>query len=46
MPGGVLVLAHDGELLGAVGVTGDTPVNDELAAVAGVDAAGYVAETG
>ena len=44
--GGVLVRDKDGNLLGAVGVTGDTSDNDELCAVAGIEAAGFVAETG
>jgi uncharacterized protein GlcG (DUF336 family) len=39
MPGGVLIM-NDGVLVGAVGVTGDTPDNDEIAALAGVEAAG------
>jgi uncharacterized protein GlcG (DUF336 family) len=46
VPGGVLVRAGDGTLLGAVGVTGDTSDNDEAAAVAGIEAAGLTAETG
>jgi uncharacterized protein GlcG (DUF336 family) len=46
VPGGVLVRTSDGELVGAVGVSGDTSDNDELAAVAGIEAAGLVAETG
>jgi uncharacterized protein GlcG (DUF336 family) len=46
VPGGVLVRSSDGELLGAVGVTGDTSDNDEAAAVAGIEAAGLTAETG
>jgi uncharacterized protein GlcG (DUF336 family) len=44
VPGGVLVRAADGTLLGAVGVSGDTSDNDETAAVAGVEAAGLVAQ--
>jgi len=44
--GGVLVRDNDGNLLGAVGVTGDTSDNDEVAAVAGITAAGFVADTG
>jgi uncharacterized protein GlcG (DUF336 family) len=36
--GGVLVRSADGQLLGAVGITGDTSDNDELCAVAGVEA--------
>ena len=46
VPGGVFVQTSDGELLGAVGVTGDTSDNDEAAAVDAVDAAGLVAVTG
>ena len=44
--GGVLVRAADGELLGAVGISGDTSHNDEIAAVAGVQAVGLVADGG
>jgi len=46
VPGGVLIRSKDGELLGAVGVTGDISDNDEQCAVAGIEAAGLVAETG
>ncbi len=46
VPGGVLVRAADGSLVGAVGVTGDTSDNDEAAAVAGIEGAGLTAETG
>ena len=46
VPGGVLVRNSDGELIGAVGVTGDTSDNDELCAVAGIEAAGLIADTG
>lgn len=45
VPGGVLVVP-EGRLVGAAGVTGDSSDNDELAAVAGIDTAGLVAETG
>lgn len=44
--GGVLIRDADGALLGAVGVSGDTSDNDEIAAVAGIEAAGLTAETG
>ena len=43
VPGGVLVRGDD-ELLGAVGVTGDTSDHDEDAAVAGVLQAGLRAQ--
>jgi uncharacterized protein GlcG (DUF336 family) len=42
-PGGVLI-ARDGVLVGLIGVSGDTGPNDELCAVAGVDASGLVAQ--
>ncbi|KUR73195.1 GlcG protein [Novosphingobium fuchskuhlense] len=41
--GGVLVRGSDGAVIGAVGVTGDTSDNDELAALAGIKAAGLSA---
>ncbi|MFK7889640.1 MAG: heme-binding protein [Granulosicoccus sp.] len=46
VPGGVLIRTKDGELIGAVGVTGDTSDNDERCAVAGITASGFVADTG
>jgi uncharacterized protein GlcG (DUF336 family) len=46
VPGGVFVRDAEGTLLGAVGVTGDLSLNDEAAAVAGIEAAGLVAVTG
>lgn len=46
VPGGVLVKDADGALLGAVGITGDTSDNDELAAVSGIEGAGLVAQPG
>jgi uncharacterized protein GlcG (DUF336 family) len=46
VPGGVFVRDAAGTLLGAVGVTGDASLNDEAAAVAGIEAAGLVPITG
>ncbi len=46
VPGGVLIRAKDGELLGSVGISGDASEKDEICAVAGVQAAGLVADTG
>jgi len=46
VPGGVLVRDEAGALVGAVGVSGDTSDNDETAAVAGIEAAGLVAQPG
>ena len=44
--GGVLVRNADGEILGAVGVSGDTSDHDETCAVAGIEAAGLTADGG
>jgi uncharacterized protein GlcG (DUF336 family) len=45
VPGGVLIM--DGvTLLGAVGISGDTSDNDEICAVAGIEAAGLKANAG
>jgi uncharacterized protein GlcG (DUF336 family) len=41
--GGVLIADADGAILGAVGVTGDTSDNDEICALAGLEAAGFTA---
>lgn len=39
-PGGVLIAAADGEVLGAIGISGDIGDNDEVCAMAGIDAVG------
>ena len=41
--GGVVVLDGNGERIGAVGISGDTSDNDEVAAIAGIEAAGLTA---
>jgi uncharacterized protein GlcG (DUF336 family) len=46
VPGGVLVKDTAGKIIGAVGVSGDTSDNDEVAAKAGIEAAGFVADGG
>jgi uncharacterized protein GlcG (DUF336 family) len=46
VPGGVLVRDSDGKVVGAVGISGDTSDNDEKAAVAGIEAAGFSADPG
>lgn len=46
VPGGVLVRDSEGRIIGAVGITGDTSVNDEICAVHGIKAAGLTADTG
>ena len=45
VPGGVLIRSGTA-LLGAVGISGDTSDNDEICAVAGIEAASLTAETG
>lgn len=45
VPGGVLIRSG-GEIVGAVGITGDTSDNDETAAIAGIEAAGMEADAG
>ncbi len=44
--GGVLVRDAAGAIIGAVGISGDASPNDEICAVAGIEAAGLVADTG
>ena len=44
VPGGVLVRDKRGNVIGAVGVTGDTSDNDLIAAMAGLEAAGLDGE--
>ena len=44
-PGGVLI-AEGGEVIGAVGISGDTGDNDEVCALAGIQAAGLAAIPG
>ena len=46
VPGGVLIRAGAGEIIGAVGISGDTSDKDEECAVAGIRAAGLTADTG
>jgi uncharacterized protein GlcG (DUF336 family) len=46
VPGGVLIKNAEGTLLGAIGISGDNSDNDEIAAVAGVEAAGLTPVTG
>ncbi len=46
VPGGVLIRDGDGKPVGAVGITGDTSDNDEICAIAGVEAAGFTADVG
>jgi uncharacterized protein GlcG (DUF336 family) len=46
VPGGVLIRDAKGAVVGAVGVSGDTSDNDELAAAEGIASAGLQADTG
>lgn len=46
VPGGVLIKDSAGNILGAVGISGDISENDELCAVAGILAAGLIPDTG
>ena len=42
--GGVLIRNANGEVVGAVGISGDNSDNDEIACMAGIDAAGLVGD--
>ncbi|WUN55427.1 heme-binding protein (plasmid) [Rhodococcus sp. NBC_00297] len=44
VPGGVLIRDQDSELIGAIGISGDTSDADEAACVAGVHAVGLLAQ--
>jgi uncharacterized protein GlcG (DUF336 family) len=44
--GGVLIRDSNGGIVGAVGISGDSSDNDEAAAVAGIEAAGFTADGG
>ena len=46
VPGGVLIRNTGGDIIGSVGISGDTSANDELCAVAGIKAAGLLPDTG
>jgi uncharacterized protein GlcG (DUF336 family) len=44
VPGGILVRDKKGQVIGAVGVTGDTSDNDEVAGLSGIEAAALTGE--
>lgn len=44
VPGAVIARRADGSIAGAVGVSGDTSDNDEICAIAGIEAAGLAAQ--
>lgn len=46
VPGGVLIRNAAGDIVGAVGISGDTSDRDEMCAVAGIEAAGLRADPG
>jgi uncharacterized protein GlcG (DUF336 family) len=46
VPGGVLIKRADGEIIGAVGISGDHPEHDEACAVHGIEQARLVADPG
>ena len=45
-PGGVLIRNAAGDVIGCVGISGDTSDKDEVCAVAGIEAAGLKADPG
>jgi uncharacterized protein GlcG (DUF336 family) len=45
-PGGVLIRDGEGEIIGSVGISGDTSDKDEACAIAGIEAAGLFADPG
>ncbi|MNF10571.1 hypothetical protein D3C80_2115520 [compost metagenome] len=46
VPGGVLVRNGAGEVIGAIGISGDSSDNDERCAIAGVLGANLVPDSG
>ena len=45
-PGGILVRDAAGDVVGAVGISGDTADNDEICGITGIEAAGLKADPG
>jgi uncharacterized protein GlcG (DUF336 family) len=46
VPGGVLIRDKAGEIIGSVGISGDTSDKDETCAVHGIKSAGLAPDTG
>ncbi len=46
VPGGVLIRSSSGDIIGSVGISGDTSDNDEICAVYGIKSAGLTPDTG
>ncbi|MGI9370189.1 MAG: GlcG/HbpS family heme-binding protein, partial [Ruegeria sp.] len=44
VPGGILLRDKKGDVIGAIGVTGDTSDNDAAAGLAGIEAASLIGE--
>jgi uncharacterized protein GlcG (DUF336 family) len=44
VPGGVLIKNTDGDIIGAVGISGDASHKDEACAIAGIHAAGLISD--
>jgi uncharacterized protein GlcG (DUF336 family) len=44
VPGGVLIINENGEVIGAVGISGDTSEKDEFCAISAIQAAGHTSE--
>jgi uncharacterized protein GlcG (DUF336 family) len=43
--GGVIIMDQSGSVIGAVGITGDSSDNDEICALAGIEAVNLIART-
>ena len=46
VPGGVLIRDNEKNIVGALGISGDSSDNDEIAAIAGIEAEGFIADKG
>ena len=46
VPGGVIIRGADGDIVGAVGISGDVSDKDEICAVSGIEAAGLEPQPG
>ena len=46
VPGGVLIKDKNNNIVGSLGISGDTSDNDEIAAITGIEAAGYNPDIG
>ena len=46
VPGGILIRDEEKNIIGSVGISGDSSDNDEIAAVSGIESEGFLADTG